>query len=60
LPDFNRIEMALSKLKALLRKHAARSFDTICGALRTSSLYSIQCGTSSKPQDMVPLKRDTL
>lgn len=33
-PDLNPIEMAFSKLKALLRKHAARSFDAICDALR--------------------------
>lgn len=32
-PDLNPIEMAYSKLKALLRKHAARSFDAICTAL---------------------------
>jgi transposase len=32
-PDLNPIEMAYSKLKALLRKRAARSFDTICNAL---------------------------
>lgn len=32
-PDLNPIEMAFSKLKALLRKRAARSFDAICNAL---------------------------
>ncbi|NKX17516.1 transposase [Ochrobactrum pseudogrignonense] len=32
-PDLNPIEMAFSKLKALLRKRAARSFDTLCEAL---------------------------
>jgi transposase len=32
-PDLNPIEMAYSKLKALLRKRAARSFDAICNAL---------------------------
>lgn len=32
-PDLNPIELAYSKLKALLRKHAARDFDTICQAL---------------------------
>jgi transposase len=31
-PDLNPIEMAFSKLKALLRKRAARSFDTITHA----------------------------
>ncbi|WP_245469937.1 IS630 family transposase [Mesorhizobium sp. M2C.T.Ca.TU.002.02.1.1] len=33
-PDLNPIEMAFSKLKALLRKKAARSFDDICSALK--------------------------
>lgn len=33
-PDLNPIEMAFSKLKALLRKKAARSFDDICDALK--------------------------
>ena len=33
LPDLNPIEMAHSKLKALLRKHAARNFEAICEAL---------------------------
>ena len=32
-PDLNPIEMAFSKLKALLRKKAARTFDTLCDAL---------------------------
>ena len=32
-PDLNPIELAFSKLKALLRKHAARSFDAIFDAL---------------------------
>lgn len=32
-PDFNPIEMAYSKLKAHLRKKAARTFDTLCEAL---------------------------
>ena len=31
-PDLNPIEMAYSKLKALLRKKAARNFDAICDA----------------------------
>lgn len=33
-PDLNPIEMAFSKLKALLRKKAARSFDALCNALK--------------------------
>ena len=32
-PDLNPIGMAFSKLKALLRKRAARTFDTVCDAL---------------------------
>lgn len=33
-PDLNPIELAFSKLKALLRKRAARSFNPICDALK--------------------------
>lgn len=33
-PDLNPIEMAFSKLKTLLRKHAARSFNAVCSALK--------------------------
>jgi transposase len=41
-PDLNPIEMAFSKLKALLRKHAARSFDAITTALgEIVSLFSV-------------------
>ena len=32
-PDLNPIEMAFSKLKALLRNKAARTFDALCHAL---------------------------
>ena len=32
-PDLNPIEMAFSKLKALLRKKAARTFDALCQAI---------------------------
>ncbi|TRC85926.1 IS630 family transposase, partial [Mesorhizobium sp. WSM4306] len=32
-PDLNPIEMAYSKLKAWLRKKAARTFDALCQAL---------------------------
>ena len=38
-PDLNPIEMAYSKLKTLLRKRAARSFDEICDAL--CDIYSL-------------------
>lgn len=41
-PELNPIEMAFSKLKALLRKHAARSFDAITTALgEIVSLFSV-------------------
>lgn len=32
-PDLNPIEMVLSKLKALLRKKAARTYEALCDAL---------------------------
>ena len=41
-PDLNPIEMAFSKLKALLRKRAARTFDAITTALgEICDLFSI-------------------
>ncbi|WP_245410222.1 transposase [Falsochrobactrum shanghaiense] len=41
-PDLNPIEMAFSKLKALLRKRAAHSFDTITQAIGgIISLFSV-------------------
>lgn len=41
-PDLNPIEMAFSKLKALLRKRAARSFETIADAIGDiCDLYSV-------------------
>ena len=40
-PDLNPIELAYSKLKALLRKHAARTFDAICHAVgKICDLYT--------------------
>lgn len=35
-PDFNPIEMAFSKIKALLRKAAARTYDALVDAMRTA------------------------
>ena len=32
-PDLNPIELAYSKLKTLLRKQAARSFDAVCDSV---------------------------
>jgi transposase len=47
-PDLNPIEMAFSEIKALLRKRAARSFDTITQALGDIiSLFSIDEGRKS-------------
>ena len=41
-PDLNPIEMAFAKLKALLRKYAAQTFDAITEALgQICKLYSI-------------------
>jgi transposase len=41
-PDLNPIEMAFSKLKALLRKRAARTFNTISDALgEICDLFSV-------------------
>jgi len=41
-PDLNPIEMAFSKLKALLRKYAARTYEAITDALgQICDLYSI-------------------
>ncbi len=41
-PDLNPIEMAFSKLKTLLRKRAARSFDAIAQALADiCNLFSV-------------------
>jgi transposase len=37
-PDFNPIEMAISKVKAMLRKLAARNFDTLIDAIGQSLL----------------------
>lgn len=44
-PDLNPMELAFSKLKTLLRKQAARSFDAICDAVgEICDLYSpIEC-----------------
>ena len=49
-PDLNPIEMAYSKLKTLLRKHAARSFDAISAALgQICDLFTAkQCRNSFK------------
>ena len=49
-PDLNPIEMAFSKLKTLLRKHAARTYDAITDALGDiCGLFSPrECGNDFK------------
>lgn len=55
-PDLNPIEMAFSKLKTLLRKRAARSFDAICDALKDiCDLFEPeQCRNFFKPAGYEP------
>jgi len=61
-PDLNPIEMAFSKLKSLLRKRPARSFDAIIQALPDIvALFScLNAETSSAPLDMRLNKCDRL
>ena len=61
-PDLNPIELAFSKLKALLRKMAVRDFDAISNTLgKICDLYTTrECQTISKLPDMRPIKSDTL
>ena len=61
-PDLNPIEMAFSKLKALIRKAAAEptmSFGKLSVMCATSS-QTRNATTFSRPQDTKPIKRDTL
>ena len=60
-PDLNPIEMAFSKLKALLRKkpEPSRPFARPSATSATSSTQP-SAETSSKLQDMRPINRDTL
>ena len=62
LPDLNPIEMAFSKLKAVLRKRAARSFDTITQAIGDIIAYSpsTNAETCSKLRVMRSNRCDTL
>jgi hypothetical protein len=54
--------MAFSKLKALIRKAAARTYDELWKAVGQSANCSAMknATTSSKPLAMNPIKRDTL
>ncbi|KAJ34132.1 endonuclease DDE, partial [Agrobacterium tumefaciens] len=56
-PDLNPIEMAFSKLKALLRKRAARSFDTITQALGDiMGLFSVAEFLREKAEGYIELR----
>jgi len=61
-PDLNPIENAFSKLKALLRKTAARSIDQLRDAIaRIIQTYSpVNAPTTSPPQAMMQTDRKML
>jgi hypothetical protein len=61
-PDFNPIENAFSKLKALLRKAAERSVEALWQAIeRIIDLFTpTKCATSSRPQDTSQINPTTL
>jgi transposase len=61
-PDFNPIEMAFAKLKALLRKAAERTVDGLWTAIGASSTSSPQpnAPTTSAPPDTMQIDRETL
>ena len=56
-PDFNPIEMVFAKLKALLRKAAAR---TIPSPAASANSRPPNAETTSKPQGMTPSKSNPL
>jgi transposase len=61
-PDFNPIENAFSKLKALLRKAAKRTVDGLWSAIgRLIDLFTPhECATTSPPLDMIRIKANPL
>ena len=61
-PDFNPIEMAFSKFKALLRAAAARSIDALWEAIDWPSTPSRQPNAkiTSPPQDTMQSERKML
>ena len=61
-PDFNPIENAFAKLKALLRKAAERSVDGLWNAIGRTSTASprLNAKTTSTPQDTLQHDRRTL
>ena len=56
-PDFNPIEMAISKLKAALRKPAERTVAGLIAVIEgCAGLFKRdECETTSRPADMSPL-----
>ncbi len=61
-PDFNPIELAFAKLKALLRKAAARTVDELWQTIATilDAVTPDECQTTSPPQDMIWIKTNLL
>ena len=61
-PDFNPIENAFSKLKALLRKAAARTVDQLWNAIASAidALTPTDCAATSPPQATSRIKRKVL
>ncbi len=61
-PDLNPIEMAFSKLKALLRRTGARTFDQIFDAFAESVICSHRrnAGIASAKQEMDQVKGSML
>ena len=61
-PDFNPIEMAFAKLKALLRKAAARTIDELWAVIADclNQFSPAESATTSRPQAMTPSKSNPL
>lgn len=61
-PDFNPIEMAFSKLKAMLRKAAARTVDDLWSAVADclSAFTPRNAATISRRRDMIRIKSNLL
>ncbi|BCH21705.1 hypothetical protein MesoLjLc_13220 [Mesorhizobium sp. L-8-10] len=61
-PDFNPIEMAFSKLKALLRNAATRTADELWSAAADclSAFTTEHAGATSRPPDMTRIKTNLL
>jgi transposase len=62
-PDFNPIEKAFSRLKAMLRKIGERTVNAVCGTHRQARRYlpaQTNAPTTSAPADMTRNDRKTL